>query len=99
MENNIINKDNITHIVKNLNPNKSHGWDNWSIKMINICGLSISYPLKLIFIDSSGSKIFRILDKTNIVPVHKKESKVLINTKERLFFDQFGKKLEKPLSD
>ena len=30
-------------------PNKAHGHDNISIRMIQICGDSIIFPLKLIF--------------------------------------------------
>ena len=44
-----ISDDDIFAIIKNLNPNKSHGWDNISIRMIKLCGKSIVYPLKLIF--------------------------------------------------
>ena len=44
-----INDDHIFAIIKNLNPNKSHGWDNISIRMIKLCGKSIAYPLKFIF--------------------------------------------------
>ena len=36
-------------IIENLNSNKSHEWDNLSIKMIRLCGKSVVYPLKLIF--------------------------------------------------
>lgn len=40
IENVTINEDDITRIAKNLNPNKSHVWDNLSIRMIS--GQSIS---------------------------------------------------------
>ena len=42
-------EDDIFAIFKNLNYNKSHGWDDLSINMIKICGKSTAYPLKLIF--------------------------------------------------
>ena len=35
--------------IKNVNPNKFHGWDNILIRMVKLCGKSIVYPLKLIF--------------------------------------------------
>ena len=44
-----ISETEIFAIIKNLDPNKSHGWDNLSIRMIKLCGKSITYPLKLIF--------------------------------------------------
>ena len=44
-----ISDDGIFAIIKNLNPNKSHGWDNISIRIIKLCGKSIVFPLKLIF--------------------------------------------------
>ena len=39
----------ISSIIKNLDPTKTHGFDNISIKMIQIFGESIAFPLKLIF--------------------------------------------------
>ena len=42
-------EDGITQIIKKLNPNKSHGWGNISIRMIKICDKSVSYRLKLVF--------------------------------------------------
>ena len=39
----------ISSITKNLDPTKTHGFDNISIKMIQIFGESIAFPLKLIF--------------------------------------------------
>ena len=81
IENINMNEGSITGIAKNLNPNKSHGWDNLSIRIIKICGQSIPYPLKLIFIDSLRGGIFlESWKKANIVPVHKKEDKILTNS-------------------
>ena len=39
----------INSILKALNPNKAHGWDKISVKMIKICGEHKSIPLELIF--------------------------------------------------
>ena len=44
-----ISESEIHAIIKNIDSNESHGWDNLSIKMIKLCGKSITYPLKLIF--------------------------------------------------
>ena len=40
-------KDDIANIIKNLNPNKAHGFDMISIRMLKICGDSILKPLEL----------------------------------------------------
>lgn len=78
-ENVTINEGDITYIVKKLIPNKSHGWDNLAIRMIKIFGQSISYLLTLISIDSLQEGIFpESWKKANIVPVNKKENKILI---------------------
>ena len=60
-------------------PNKAHGCDNISIRMIKLCGKSIAFPLKLKF-ESSLEKGILPADwkKSNIVSVHKKETKSLI---------------------
>ena len=71
-----ISETDIFAIIKNLDPNKSHGWDNLSIRMIKLCGKSITYPLKLIFEASLQEGTFpSCWKKANIVPVHKKEDK------------------------
>ena len=69
-----IGDNDIFAIIKNLNPNKSHGWDNISIRMIQLCGKSIAYPLKLIFEASlEGGEFSDYWKKANVVPVHKKK--------------------------
>ena len=44
-----INEDGILLIIKNLNVDKTRGWDNLSLRMRKICGKSIALPLRLIF--------------------------------------------------
>ena len=44
-----INENDISTIIRNLDPNKSHGWDNLSVAMIKLCGDSLIYPLKCVF--------------------------------------------------
>ena len=44
-----IKEDDILLIIKNLNPNKAHGWDNVSISMMQLCSKSIVKPLKYLF--------------------------------------------------
>ena len=68
-----INNNDILAMIKNLNPNKSHGWDNISIRMIKLCGKSIVYLLKLIFEASlKGGEFPDCWKKANVVPAHKK---------------------------
>ena len=72
-------KINILVIIKILDPNKAHGCDNISIKMINICAQSLVLPLKIIFEHSlKKGKFPEIWKKANIVPVHKKEDKMVV---------------------
>ena len=42
-------KDDNVKIIKNLNPNKAHGFDMISIRMLKICGDSVLKSLELIF--------------------------------------------------
>ena len=44
-----IKKDDITSIIKSVNPTKAHGFDNISVHMILFCGDSITLPLVQIF--------------------------------------------------
>ena len=69
-----IREDDIFVIVEKLNSNKSHGWDDLSIKMIKLCGKSVACSLKLIFETCLLSREFpECWKRTNVVPVHKKE--------------------------
>ena len=69
----------LSKIIKNLNPNKAHGHDNISVKMIQMCGDTIIPPLTLIFDSAIKSGLFPdSWKKGNIIPVHKKESKNLM---------------------
>ena len=92
-----VNDDDIFAIIKNLNPNKSHGWDNTSIRMIKLCEKSIVYPLKLIFEASlQGGEFTDYWKQANAVPVHKKESKNLVkNYRPISLLPIFGKIFER----
>ena len=68
--------DDITKILQNLDPNKSHGHDKISIRMLQLCGNSICKPLELIFKQSMESGSFPSeRKKRNVVPIHKKDDK------------------------
>ena len=46
-----------------------------SFRMINLCGKSITFPLKLLFHSSLEERIFQVdWNKSNLVPIHKKEN-------------------------
>ena len=66
----------ILKIIQNLNPNKAHGHDKISIRMLKICGNSLCRPLELIFNNCLVNGIFpSAWKKGNIVPVHQKNDK------------------------
>ena len=90
-----VNDDDIFAIIKNLNPNKSHGWDNISIRMIKLCGKSIAYSLKLIFEASlQGGEIPDYWKKANAVPAHKKK-KLVKNYRPISLLPIYGKIFER----
>ena len=41
--------DKIAKVIQNLDPNKAHGQDNISIRMVKVCGPSIYKPLEIVF--------------------------------------------------
>ena len=41
--------DNIVKIIKSLDPNKAHGHDEISVRMIKLCATSIAKPLSILF--------------------------------------------------
>ena len=68
--------DNIEKIIVSLNPNKAHGHDNISIRMLKICGNTICKPLELIFKQALTTGVFPSeWKKGNIVPCYKKGDK------------------------
>ena len=74
-----VNTD-ILKIIQNLNPNKDHGHDKISIRMLKLCGNSLCRPLELIFNDCVANGIFPSdWKKGNIVPVQDKNDKQRLN--------------------
>ena len=60
--------DDIAKILQNLDPNKAHGHDKISIRMLQLCGNSIFKPLELIFKEAMESGSFPSeLKKGNVV--------------------------------
>ena len=74
-----VTENDILAIIKTLDPNKANGCHNISIKMIKIFSQSHILPLKIIFEHSlKKGKFPKIWKKGNVVPVHKKEDKMLV---------------------
>ena len=68
--------DDISKIINNLDPNKAHGHDMLSIRMIKLCENSICKPLSIIFNDClKEGKFPSDWKKAHVVPVHKKGDK------------------------
>ena len=75
----------IAKIIQDLNPNKSHGQDNISIRMLKICGSSINGPLQLIFKEALSNGLFPSnWKKGNIAPIHKKGNKPILKNYRRV---------------
>ena len=69
----------ILKIIRNFDPNKAHGHDMISIRMVKICDDFICKSLKLIF--QSGLESGKFLSewkKADVVPIHKKGDKHIL---------------------
>ena len=84
-------------IIRNLNPNKAHGLDKISIRMIKICGRSLCKPLEMIFKSCIKKGEYpSAWKKANVVPVHKKGDKQLLkNYRPISLLPIFGKIFER----
>ena len=91
-----ISEEKILNIIRSLNPNKAHGWDEISIRMIKISDVSLLTPLKIIFTNCLRQGVFpKIWKCANVVPVHKKNEKnVKSNYRPTSLLPIFGKMLE-----
>ena len=92
-----VTENDILAIIKTLDPNKAHGCDNISIKMIKTCSQPLTLPLKSIFEHSlKKGKFPEIWKKANVVPVHKREDKMLVkNYRPISLLPIFGKMFER----
>ena len=71
--------DDILKIIRNLDPNKAHGHDMISIRMVKLCDASLCKPLELIFKSCLKSGKFPLeWKKANVVPAYKKGDKQLL---------------------
>ena len=75
----VFSHEDISKIINDLNPNKSQGHDGISVKMIQLCGDSISHPFSIIFNNALKSGFFpEKWKRGNIVPIHKKLSNQIV---------------------
>ena len=91
----------LASIIKSLNPNKAHGWDEISVRMIQISGDALIPPLIIIFNNIITTGIYPTSwKKANIVPIHKKEDKTLVkNYRPISLLPILGKMFEKCIYD
>ena len=69
-----------SQIMRALNINKTHGYDDISIRMIKICEKSLLKSLILLFQNSSQSSFYPdIWKRSNITPAHKKGDTQVVN--------------------
>ena len=97
----VISSEKILSIIRTLNPDKAHGWDDISVRMIKLCDKALVFPLKLIFENCLRQGVFpEKWKKANVVPVHKKNEKNLKeNYRPISLLPIFGKILEKLIFD
>ena len=97
----VISEEKIMNIIRSLNPNKTHGWDEISIRMIKLSDASLVIPLKIIFTHCLRQGMFPEIWKcANVVPVHKtNEKNVKSNYRPISLLPIFGKILEKLIYD
>ena len=96
-----ISEEKILRIIRSLNPNKAHGWDEISVRMIKLSAAALVVPLKIIFTNCLRSGLFiQIWKHVNVVSVHKKNEKNLNgNYRPISLLPSFGKMLEKLIYD
>ena len=74
-----VNSSEILDVIRSLNPNKAHGPDGISIRMLKICDETICKPLSIIFKNSIFSGKFPSeWKKANVVPIYKKGNKQIL---------------------
>ena len=71
-----IDGDQILKLIRSLDINKSHGFDQISARMLKICDSSVVKPLLIIFKNSVNEGVFPTSwKKANVTPIHKKGKK------------------------
>ena len=96
-----ISDQKILNIIRSLDPNKAHGWDEISVRMMKLSDAALVVPLKMIFTKCFKCGLFpQIWKCANVVSVHKKNEKNLKgNYRPISLLPIFGKILEKLIYD
>ena len=91
------NEGELPRIIRALNINKVHDHDDISIRMIKIWDKSLLKPLTVLFVNSIKSSCYPdIWKKSNIIPLHKKSDKQLVeNYRPISLLPIFGKIFKK----
>ena len=93
-----ISEEKILDIIRSLNPNEAHGWDDISVRMIKLSDAALITPLKIMFTNCLMRGLFpEIWKYASEVPVHKKNIKNVKGNYYRFFFSQFVGKCSKNL--
>ena len=101
LENIEFDEEKLVDLIEALNVNKAHGWDDISIRMVKIGGVSLVKPLINIFNLCIASGVFPSQwKKGNVVPVYKKGDKAIPkNYRPVSLLPVFGKLFEKCIYD
>ena len=96
-----ISGEKILNIIRALNPNKAHGWDEISLRMTKFSDAALVNPLRIIFTNCLNRGRFpKVWKYANVVPVHKKNEKnVKGNYRPISLLAIFGKIFEKLVYD
>ena len=73
-----IKEDDIYLTLKNINPEKAHGWNNISIRTIQLCKKVTVEPLRNFFSFLEEGTYPDNCKKSNVTTIHKKEKKTFI---------------------
>ena len=58
-----LGRSEVLPIVRDLNVDKAHGWDQLSTRMIKTCGDAITFSLKLIFKSMINEGVFPMIGR------------------------------------
>ena len=68
-----ITGEKVLKVIRSLDPNKAHGWDDLSINTIKLCDVAIVSPLYLIYKKCLENGRFPIKwKKGNVLRIHKR---------------------------
>ena len=69
----------IFSMIHAMDPNKSQGFDNIPVRMIQLCGDTVITPLSIFFYAIIETCIYHDdWKRENVTPIHKKEQKQII---------------------